>query len=127
MPFVAGGIGITPLLPSLDALDLKRLRLLWAVNVKDLGLVRDTFERYPRLAAATKLFVGGVNASGDDDGALLSGLEGATVEKRRLAREDLDRLQGEVKEWYLCSGPKMRKDVLQWLGGQTVRWENFDY
>ena len=128
VPFVAGGIGITPLLPSLDALDLKRLRLLWAVNVRDLGLVRDTFERYPGLAGATKLFVGGTNASAaGDDGALLSGLEGATVEQRRLTRQDLEGLQREVKEWYLCSGPKMRKDVLQWLGGQTVHWEDFDY
>ncbi|KAH8816045.1 kinase-like domain-containing protein [Xylogone sp. PMI_703] len=57
--FIAGGVGITPLLAQAEDLDLKRLHLYWTVRAEDLNLVLDTFERIPGLASSTTAFVTG--------------------------------------------------------------------
>lgn len=65
IPFVAGGIGITPLLAHLPSLRLATstsLRLFWMVNIRDINLVLDTFQRHPVLASSptrVKLFLSG--------------------------------------------------------------------
>lgn len=65
IPFVAGGIGITPLLAHLPSLSLATstsLRLFWMVNIRDINLVLDTFRRHPVLASPptrVKIFLSG--------------------------------------------------------------------
>lgn len=66
IPFVAGGIGITPLLAYLPSLALAAsisLRLFWMINIRDINLALDTFRRYPILvstSAIVKIFLSGV-------------------------------------------------------------------
>ena len=66
IPFVAGGIGITPLLAHLPSLSLATgtsLRLFWMINISDINLVLDTFQRYPILVGSftrVKVFMSGL-------------------------------------------------------------------
>lgn len=66
IPFVAGGIGITPLLAHLPSLSLATstsLRLFWMINISDVNLVLDTFRRYPVLVGSltrVKVFISGL-------------------------------------------------------------------
>ena len=66
IPFVAGGIGITPLLAHLPSLSLATgtsLRLFWMINISDINLVLDTFQRYPILVGSftrVKVFISGL-------------------------------------------------------------------
>jgi len=127
-PFVAGGVGITPLLGQLHVLDLapKRFKLLWTLRAVDFGLVVDTMERYPGLAGATEVFFTGDARSDGFDGKI-KWLEdrGVKVHMRRLGKENLDAVEAET--WYLCAGKVLRKEVLSWLGGKRVVFEDFDY
>lgn len=78
--FVAGGVGITPLLAQAPALLQHapggggRFEVLWSLRDEDLPLARDTFRRIPGLAAQTRVFVtgargarGAMSGGGDDD------------------------------------------------------------
>lgn len=131
-PFVAGGIGITPLLAQLLSLDLSRLLVLWTVNSRDIGLVVDTMRRYPGLGARMRVFVSGdpvskLSGPGEIDGEAIA--EGV-FERRRMAREDIVgvRDQEEVGDtWYICAGTGLRKQLLEWLEGKTAVYEDFDY
>jgi NAD(P)H-flavin reductase len=48
IPFVASGVGITPLLGQLPGIKVSRVRIFWTVNVKDIALVCDTFSAVSR-------------------------------------------------------------------------------
>ena len=67
--FVAGGIGITPLLAHLPSLSLATstsLHLFWMINVSDINLILDTFRRYPVLVnplTTVKVFISGLVGS----------------------------------------------------------------
>jgi ferredoxin-NADP reductase/predicted pyridoxine 5'-phosphate oxidase superfamily flavin-nucleotide-binding protein len=125
IPFIAGGVGITPLLAQVPLLDLSphRFRLFWTLRGEDAGLVADTFERYPGLAACTKVFFTGLQ---DSSGVIgLGDAPGATIEHRRLTKSGLQDVEAET--WYLCAGKGMRREVLGWLEGKKVVFEDFDY
>jgi ferredoxin-NADP reductase len=127
-PFIAGGVGITPLLPQLHNLDVSfgRFKLLWTLRGEDFGLVRDTFDRYPELIRCTEIFVTGdttVNAM-PANGAILH--PEATVVGRRLLKSDVEGVE-HTEKWYLCAGKGLKEQVLGWLGGKQVVFENFDY
>ena len=130
VPFVAGGIGITPILAQLSELDLTRMRLFWTVNIRDIGLVDDTLSRCPALATCTSVFVSGI------DGATLKKFEkslgkvqasGAQVVNRRLLATDLPTGQELSHKWYVCTGTALRKSLLEWLAGKEVIYEDFNY
>lgn len=122
--FVAGGVGITPLLPKAQDLDLQRLQLFWTVRADDLPLVTDTFERIPGLAKSTKLFVTGqINDELDEWKTIIE--SGAAVEKRRMTMEDT--ISSVAGKWYLCTGTAFRNTLLQWLAGKNIKYEDFNY
>jgi NAD(P)H-flavin reductase len=126
-PYVAGGIGITPLLAQLPDLDLSQLRLFWSVSMADLGVVHDTFQRWPQLPRSTTLFITrDVELDGDDrrvwDGILSSGVR---IIRRRMQAGDLEVELADV--WYLCAGVALKRMVLDWLVGKTVMYEEFNY
>ncbi|KAJ4371889.1 hypothetical protein N0V86_008443 [Didymella sp. IMI 355093] len=125
-PFVAGGVGITPLLAHLasPSLDSGRLKLLWAVKAKDAGLVLDTLDRYPQLATAMNVFVTGRVVGADVDWDTIQ-RAGASVQFRRLVKADLDAVEAE--RWYVCAGKAFRGLVVEWLQGREVVFEDFDY
>ncbi|CAI7635128.1 unnamed protein product [Penicillium glandicola] len=125
-PYVAGGIGITPLLAQLPELDISQLRLFWAISINDLGLVHDIFKRWPQLPRSTTLFITNVEFNGADrqmwDGIQSSGVQ---IIRRRMQAGDLDLALADV--WYLCAGVALKRMVLNWLVGKTVVYEDFDY
>lgn len=128
IPFVAGGIGITPVLAQLAQLDLSRFRLFWTIAIDDIGLVQDTFERFPGSAKVTNLFITQVSTNSSPmDIKTLEKIESsdATVHRRRLAQADLDVAAAET--WYLCSGTGVKTAVLNWLTGKKVIYEDFSY
>ncbi|KAL8930735.1 MAG: hypothetical protein Q9208_000276 [Pyrenodesmia sp. 3 TL-2023] len=93
VPFIAGGIGITPFLAHLPDLDLGRIRLFWTINVKDIGLVVDTFERFPGLATSSILYVSGAAHAavrGQESQTVPSlGQYGVQVLSRRMVASDV--------------------------------------
>ena len=131
VPFVAGGIGITPLLSCLPSLDLKRIRLFWTINIRDIGLVVDTFSRFPLLAPSTKLFISGLDklSSADSEQSNIDNIKvaGAVIQPRRMVASDVVGYQGLSSTWYLCTGTALRKSLLTWLAGQKVLYEDFNY
>ena len=130
IPFVAGGIGITPVLAQAVHLDLKLLRLFWMINVRDIGLVLDTFARYPLLGQSTKVFLTGVdeNAARETTDAVNKVLvSGAHVITRRMTGPDITAERDLAATWYLCMGTALRKSLLGWLLGKTVVYEDFNY
>ena len=127
-PFIAGGVGITPLLGLSSSLNLDPLkfRLLWTVKKADVGLVVDTLKRYPGLAPSTEIFVTGLTLGGEEVEIQERLLHiGVKLHTRRLARSDLDTIPAD--RWYLCGGKTFRKQVTDWLPGKEVVFENFDY
>ncbi|KAF2098281.1 hypothetical protein NA57DRAFT_66633 [Rhizodiscina lignyota] len=128
IPFVAGGVGITPLLGQLAGLDPKRMRLLWTLRLDDIDLVLDTFSRYPGLAAVTSIFFTGSRSDRSEEfRQKLERLmkEGAKVELRRLQKEDLDGVKSNT--WHSCAGTGLQKQLLAWLPGKKVVYESFNF
>lgn len=131
VPFVAGGIGITPLLAQLSDLDLERLRVFWIMNMADIGLAMDTFERYPLLAGSTFIFIS------DAASAIVRGQElqttpplercGAHVFLRRLVASDIQGQHDLSSIWYLCAGLRLRQAISSWLPDAKLIYESFDY
>lgn len=132
-PFVAGGIGITPLLAQLPSLDLARLVVVWTVNSRDLGLVLDTLRRYPRLGGRMKVFVSGdpLSKLSEEQRGCAREIDGELAERfseRRMVRDDVVGMREEVGDtWYICAGSGLRKQLLEWLEGKTAVYEDFDY
>ncbi|KAL1849584.1 hypothetical protein Daus18300_013231 [Diaporthe australafricana] len=141
--FVAGGVGITPILaqaPGLLASAANGFSLLWGLRAADLPLALDSFSRYEGLAARSRVFVSGdVDADAEQQqaaGGLIPQIEalGAVVTVGRLTRGDVlrggadGRARGEEgRKYYCCAGPQMIKALLGWLEGEEVVYESFEY
>ncbi|KAJ5164330.1 Riboflavin synthase-like beta-barrel [Penicillium coprophilum] len=126
IPYVAGGIGITPLLAQLPELDISQLRLFWSISFNDLGLVHDIFQRWPQLPLSTTLFITNVELD-DADRQMWDGIQSSGVKmiRRRMQAEDLDLALADV--WFLCAGVALKRMILNWLVGKTVVYEDFNY
>lgn len=126
-PFVAGGVGVTPLLGHLGSLDVDpaRLKLFWAVRRDDVDFVADTFKQFPKLGLATEVFITGGKEEDAQSVQDLFTQTGTKVHMRRLSKSDLEGVQAD--KWYLCAGKLFRKQVLGWLEGKEVVFEDFDY
>ncbi|EEH17406.1 hypothetical protein PABG_07402 [Paracoccidioides brasiliensis Pb03] len=132
LPYIAGGIGITPLIAQLPGIDISRLRLFWSVAVQDLGLVLDTFKLFPKLPKSTALFITRSEQAEkpltDEQQNTLTAIHGSDVQqvhRRRLEAADLD-VPG-AEEWYLCAGIGLKTAALNWLTGKNVVYEDFNY
>ncbi|KAI4911441.1 uncharacterized protein J4E92_010254 [Alternaria infectoria] len=125
--FVAGGVGVTPLFGQIGGLDLQNggFVLLWAVRGEDVGLVLDTFKRYPGLGKCAKVFLTGRAVEGELATMRDEIKAQADVVERRMMKSDVQDVQAET--WYVCAGKGMRKEVTGWLDGQKVVFEDFDY
>ena len=122
--FIAGGVGITPVLSQAQDLDLSRFKLYWTNRAEDLGLVIDTFEQTPGLAKSTTLFVTGTIKNHTSEWKTLDE-SGAVIQKRRMAKKDLS--EDPASRFYLCTGSSLRKTLLDWLDGKTAIYEDFNY
>ncbi|KAJ1568304.1 hypothetical protein HK405_002969 [Cladochytrium tenue] len=143
--FIAGGVGITPLLAQVPGLLLNgtEFALLWSLRADDTPMALDAFARLPGLARCTLLFVTGTPA--DAAAAAREGelqwyrdaLEaGARVEVRRMARGDVlgdsettkgGGVSSHPRRYFLCAGPAMSRVVMEWLDGKEVASESFEY
>jgi NAD(P)H-flavin reductase len=122
--FVAAGVGITPLLPCLQSLDLRRLVLLWTVRKEDVGLVEDVVGGCPELKGRLTLFV--TDAEEDEGLDVKAGHGKIRLERRRLVKGDLE-LEGKVERYYLCTGTPLRKQLTEWLPGKELVFEDFNF
>ncbi|KAH8427692.1 putative oxidoreductase, FAD-binding [Aspergillus melleus] len=127
LPFIAGGIGITPVIAQLPGIDISRLRLFWSMHIDDIGLVVDTFQRFPQLPQSTRLFLTGPDPHDEDVIPHLEAIKGteAQVERHRMHAADLDLSLADV--WYFCGSPALKSSVMDWLTGKTVAYEDFNY
>ena len=133
--FVAGGVGITPLLAQVgDMLNTEevRLRVVWTLRAEDLPLAVEVVEGNKGLGGMTRLFVTGT--MGDRGRELVGRLErlGVRVVERRIERDDLLKTEdGEVKDkgrkFYLCVSPGLQKVLVEWLAGEDMVSESFNY
>jgi ferredoxin-NADP reductase/predicted pyridoxine 5'-phosphate oxidase superfamily flavin-nucleotide-binding protein len=147
-PFIAGGVGITPLLGHIDSLDITpdRFVLFWTLRLVDINLVLDTISQYPCLAPCMRVFFTGAGTGNGKDGSnseqeeVKKGVKeleekGVSVRMRRLMKQDLEETGADT--WYLCAGKGFRQEVLGWLEGggegdgkgkgRRVVFEDFDY
>ncbi|KAI1178002.1 hypothetical protein F4777DRAFT_586998 [Nemania sp. FL0916] len=110
-----------------------RLKILWSLRAEDVPLAVDVFDRIPRLGSVTKLFVTGSvpnSSNSNNGGELLAAARdrGAEVETRRMAREDVLGVGERGKrKFFCCTGPLMMKALLQWMEGEEVAFESFEY
>ena len=132
IPFIAGGIGITPFLAQAADQQAGRVRLFWMVSVRDVDLVIDTFQRYPFLASVstTTVFLSGSEDSAEgvqDALRRLARYEAVRVLRRRIREMDIQAEKEIAETWYLCAGIEVRKSLLAWLEGKQVVYEDFGY
>ncbi|KAL3464031.1 hypothetical protein BJX64DRAFT_101662 [Aspergillus heterothallicus] len=127
LPFIAGGIGITPLLAYLPVIDIGRLRLLWSISVQDIALVKDTFTRFPELPGSTTVFITGLDPQNPKGSPELEAVTsfGAHIQTRRMDVQDIDLSLAQV--WYFCGSPALKAPVFNWLASKEVVYEGFDY
>ena len=119
--FVGAGVGITPLLPSLVDLDTARLIVVWTIRIEDLGLVVDVLKQHPQLASRLHLFVTNGASSDLEDFQKLD----VDVQLRRLQKSDVESVRAD--RYYLCTAVNMRKQLEEWLLGQKVVSEDFNF
>lgn len=127
VPFIAGGVGITPLLGQISKIDLGKLRLFWTIGITDIDLVLDTFAGHGTLGAESTLFFTGQSLPTRQHEQKIQAVKdyGATVHLRRPDENDFASV--EAGKWYICAGLSLRTQLLHWLQGRTVIYENFDY
>ncbi|KAL4785230.1 hypothetical protein BJX76DRAFT_324985 [Aspergillus varians] len=127
LPFIAGGIGITPVLAQLPVIDISRFRLFWSISIKDIALVLDTFKRFPALPNSTTVFVTGHDSPGEETNPELETVvsSGAQIKLHRIEAQDLDLSLSDV--WYFCGSPALKVPVFNWLAGKKVVYEDFNY
>ncbi|KAH1531780.1 hypothetical protein KXX18_006778 [Aspergillus fumigatus] len=124
---IIGGIGITPVIAQLPGISVSRLHLLWTISMADVGLVFDTFQRFPQLPGSTTLFLTGPKPKDEQGSRQLDAviLSGARIEYRRMEARDLDTSLGDT--WYFCGGPSLKGSAMTWLAGKRVIYEDFTY
>ncbi|OQN98417.1 hypothetical protein B0A48_15686 [Cryoendolithus antarcticus] len=124
--FIAAGIGITPLLSSLDSIE--DLSVIWTIRKEDLGLVQDVLNKGAEIASRLRLFVTNVSSEATtSEETLFSDFEkaGVQIERRRLQRSDVELT--DVETIYLCTAVPMRKQLMEWLPERKLVFEDFNF
>jgi ferredoxin-NADP reductase/predicted pyridoxine 5'-phosphate oxidase superfamily flavin-nucleotide-binding protein len=139
--FVAGGLGITPLLGQIQALGLDKpasngMRLHWTLRAQDIAFVEEILNNCVphEMAGQTAVYLTGKLGSEKEELALKRRVDkltnsGYSLIRGRMTKEHLlgENEQGTIETWYLCAAKPLRKNVLAWLEGKKVLFEDFDY
>jgi ferredoxin-NADP reductase len=134
VPFIAGGVGITPILGELSpSTDVSNIRLLWTTPASDSAFVLGTLRRHTGLAKYTHVYF----TSGKPAGLDVERLEemGAVVVTRRLSKKDLMDVESEfekserkIDSWKMCASENLRREVVAWLGpDRKLEFESFEF
>jgi hypothetical protein len=124
--FLAGGVGITPLLGQLAGMNVERVKVGWVIKAEDVSFVLDVLRKYPGITNGMAIFFTGHRSATNQDMIEEVSRMGAKVWSRRITRDDLMNFEISVK-WYLCAGKGLRKQLLEWWPEKEVVFENFDY
>jgi NAD(P)H-flavin reductase len=124
--FLAGGVGITPLLGQLAGMDAERVKVGWVIKSEDVSFVLDVLRKYPGITNGMAIFFTGHWSAANQDMMEVVSRMGAKVWNRRITRDDLTNFETSSK-WYLCAGKGLRKQLLEWRPEKEVVFENFDY
>jgi NAD(P)H-flavin reductase len=127
IPFIAGGVGITPLLGQLKDLDVSKLRLIWLTGIDDAEMILETLSNHTDLAPHTTIYFTGKDPKSNEITQKIEAT-GATIHFGRPT-EAAQILQAapDAQTWHLCAAQGLRGKLLEWLAGKTVLYENFDY
>jgi len=121
--FIAAGVGITPILPSLWTLDYSRLRLIWSVRQSDIDLVSEILEQHPRLSECLHLFVTDGDETHEDIVKIKVALQNTQL--RRITEKDVT--FENIRRYYLCTAATMRKQLTTWLPEKELIFEEFNF
>ncbi|KAK6526059.1 hypothetical protein TWF281_011098 [Arthrobotrys megalospora] len=123
---VAAGVGITPFIAQWKGIAESGVdvKLFWTVKQEDLGFVKDLLGRngMEGMKEALRLFV-----TGKREGVENTEVGAKETIERRIRKEDLVEEGNEARKWYVCTGDAMRKQLVEWLHGREVSWEEFTY
>ena len=79
------------------------------------------------MVGGLRLFVTGAKeGEGIEFTAGGDGVDKIDVQRRRLGKQDLD-LDGRVQKYYLCTGTPLRKQLMEWLPGKELVFEDFNF
>ncbi|KAF3903222.1 hypothetical protein ABW20_dc0103683 [Dactylellina cionopaga] len=121
---VVAGVGITPFMAQWQdimksGLDVK---LFWTVKEADLPFIKDTIETCDGMREALRLFV-----TGQQEGEAEKEISAQETYYRRIQMQDVVSPGDETRKWYICTSLAMQKEVVGWLDGREVSWEEFTY
>lgn len=130
--FVAGGVGITPLMSAGPALEAEQVNLYWTLQAKDFNLAMDLFTSSPHLGSSSQLFFTNTASLGTsekeefEDAVKALNAKGCKVNVRRLNKDDLEE-SGSIKHWYICTSMPLRNAVMAWLPDKEFHYEDFNF
>ena len=124
--FVAGGVGITPLMGQLDALRLDRVNVWWTVNARDIEMARSLAKNWKRVPATTLFLTGTVSPAQE---SAVKEIEETSIKvlRRRIDKEDLISSSPKVSRWYVCAGQQLKAKLEDWLRGEEITSEEFNF
>ncbi|KJZ69346.1 hypothetical protein HIM_11268 [Hirsutella minnesotensis 3608] len=126
--FVAGGVGVTPLLAQARGVLARGvdLEVLWTLRGEDLPLALRVLKEIPALADKMQLFVTGQALDGLETRESIKAT-GVAMRQRRMDAKDVSNFKGRGTSFYLCAGPDLLRRLQQWLEGDTFVSEDFGY
>ena len=122
--FLAGGVGITPLLSQIDLIDKDKIHIVWTINQKDIPFAAAVMKRWSFLQSAN-LYVSGTISQEGEKALDEIHVYGTRIKMRRLCPEDFEGLP--ISKWYVCASTALQKSVGNWLAGKEIISESFDY
>jgi ferredoxin-NADP reductase len=120
--FFAAGVGITPLLGH--ATTSSQLQVLWVIRAEDAAFVQDTLQRRQELRGRLVVWFTG---SGGIDNIDLEKLDGVKTIIGRPTKEQILKEGNGAEKWFLCASKAPRTQMMEWLKGKEIIFENFDY
>jgi ferredoxin-NADP reductase len=130
--FIAGGVGITPLMSAGPQLSAEQADIHWTMQAKDYRLSLDFFQSSPHLASSAKLYFTNVPALDPAEQEEFEKAQerlaanGSQVYLRRLLAEDLSGVDS-VEHWYICTSVPLRNTLMSWLPNKQIHYEDFNF